>query len=258
MSFAFLPFYTGDYFRDTRGLSMAAHGCYFLFLTFCWDSKGPLPLDDEQLAGICNARSQEERTTMLRVLSTYFTKMVDGWYNHRMQLEIERSESISKARSRAGRAGYEAKAKQVPSKRRANARQVPLPPPPQPQLQPQFKTFENPSDSLVGQSPDVIVLKPPSEKERTAMAVVLLEFLNEKTTSRYQPVQANVKPIVVLLKQGFTEKQIRQVIANRVLAWQGDPKMDEYLRPMTLFRQSNFANYAGQLGKIPTTGKEAA
>ncbi len=40
------------------------------------------------------------------------------------------------------------------------------------------------------------------------------------------------------------------MIANRCLAWVGDSKMDEYLRPKTLFNATNFANYAGQLGKV--------
>lgn len=252
MSFAYLPFFTGDYFRDTRGLSMAGHGCYFLLLTYCWDSKGPLPLDEEHIAGICNARSQEERTTMLKILSTYFTSMEDGWYNHRMQIEIERSESISRARSVAGRAGYEAKAKHLPSKRQANARQVPLSPSPSPSSTP--KNLENPSDSLVGQTPDVPPEKPNEKGQQTkalnAAAVALLAFLNEKTGSRYQPVAANVKLIVARLQEGFTEKQIRQVIANRCLAWANDPKMEEYLRPATLFNATKFANYAGQLGKV--------
>lgn len=124
MSFAFLPFYTGDYFRDTRGLSMAAHGCYFLLLTYCWDSKGPLPLDDELIAGICNARSQEERITMGRVLGAYFTKMADGWYNRRMQLVIERAEAISAARSIAGlaRHGIAVPVRREPGQRLRSAR----------------------------------------------------------------------------------------------------------------------------------------
>jgi hypothetical protein len=47
--------------------------------------------------------------------------MEDGWYNTRMQLEVERAESISRARSTAGRQGYQAKAKQLLSKCLASA-----------------------------------------------------------------------------------------------------------------------------------------
>jgi uncharacterized protein YdaU (DUF1376 family) len=102
---------------------MAGHGCYLLLLTYCWDSKGPLPLDEERIAGICEARSQEERNTMGRILATYFTRMDDGWYNRRMQLEIERCHVIGLARKAAGAKGYQARAKQMPSKSQASAKQ---------------------------------------------------------------------------------------------------------------------------------------
>lgn len=116
---------------------MAGHGCYFLLLTYCWDSKGPLPLDEERIAGICEARSQDERHTMQRVLHAYFVKMADGWYNRRMQREIERSHAIGLARKAAGAKGYLARVKQLPGKRQAIAGQVPLPspPPPLPEVQ---------------------------------------------------------------------------------------------------------------------------
>lgn len=126
MSFAYLPFYTGDYLRDTRGLSMAGHGCFVLLLCFCWDNQGPLPLDMEEIATICGARNQEERLTLERILSRYFVQMADGYYNRRMQMEVERACSISIKRKSAGAKGFQAKAKHLPSKSQASAKQVPL------------------------------------------------------------------------------------------------------------------------------------
>lgn len=113
MSFAFLPLYTGDYIRDTRHLTPQKHGIYLLLLMHCWDQKGPAPLDEQECAGIANCRSADEIESLRYVLSKYFTKMDDGWYNLRMQGEIERSEAISKSRSDAGKKGYQAKAKQL-------------------------------------------------------------------------------------------------------------------------------------------------
>lgn len=144
LSFAYLPFYTGDYFRDTRGLSMAGHGCYFLLLTYCWDTQGPLPLDEERIAGICEARNQEERNTLSKILKTYFVCMDDGWYNSRMQREIERSANISIARKSSGRKGYLARAKHLPSKSKALAEQVHLSPPPSPSPSPSLKEVQQP------------------------------------------------------------------------------------------------------------------
>jgi len=75
----------------------------------------------------------------------------------------------------------------------------------------------------------------------------LLSFLNTKTGRNYQPVQANLDLIKARLKEGFTETQIRQVIAKKTREWSADDKMESFLRPKTLFNRTNFANYAGEL-----------
>ena len=135
--------------------------------------------------------------------------------------------------------------------------------------------------SIVGQLPDVTI-EPPIEtqtpeptppevpplepargltpkererRERNAAAVRLLEFLNEKTGRRYQAVPANVRLIVARLAEGATETQVRQVIANRCMAWANDPTMTDYLRPATLFNAQKFAQYFGGLGakRVNTT-----
>jgi uncharacterized protein YdaU (DUF1376 family) len=126
MSFAYQPFYTGDYYRDTRHLSMLQHGAYRQLLDHCWDQKGPLPLEVERCYRICGAVSKEEQECVRGIIAEYFVKMADGHYNRRMQMEIERCEAIAGARSAAGKKGAAAKAKQMPRKpRQAIAKQVP-------------------------------------------------------------------------------------------------------------------------------------
>jgi len=136
MSFAYLPLYTGDYIRDTQHLSCSEHGIYLKMLIHCWDQKGPVPLDERRLMGIVNARSTDEIEAMRRVLHEYFVRMDDGWYNRRMQREIERCENISSSRSDAGKKGYQAKAKQMPGKCLTLDKQVHLSPSPSPSPSP--------------------------------------------------------------------------------------------------------------------------
>jgi hypothetical protein len=62
-----------------------------------------------------------------------------------MQLEVERSEALSRARSEAGRLGYQAKAKHLPSKCQALAEQVPLSPSPSSSLTPALEKYSVPS-----------------------------------------------------------------------------------------------------------------
>lgn len=90
-----MPIYTGDYLRDTQHLSMSEHGAYFRLLMHCWDQKGPAPLDERKLFGICNARSSDEIEAMRRVLSEFFVRMDDGWYNKRITEEVARAEAKS-------------------------------------------------------------------------------------------------------------------------------------------------------------------
>jgi len=142
MSFSYLPLYTGDYLRDTRHLSMCEHGAYLLALTHCWDSKGPMPLDERKQFAIVCARSTDEMEAWRRVRNEFFVLMEDGWYQPRMAREIERCEAISAARSGAGRVGANARmqamrerqanAKQMPSNCLASAEQVTLSPSPSP------------------------------------------------------------------------------------------------------------------------------
>ena len=116
MSFAYMPFFTGDYLRDTRHLSMAEHGAYFLALMHCWDSKGPMPLDERKQFAIVCARSNDEMEAWRRVRADFFVLADDGWYQPRMADEVAKSERLSAALREAGLKSAEA--------RRTKARQA--------------------------------------------------------------------------------------------------------------------------------------
>jgi uncharacterized phage protein (TIGR02220 family) len=78
-------------------------------------------------------------------------------------------------------------------------------------------------------------------------AIVVLDYLNEKTGRAYKPVKANILLITGRLRESTVE-QCCSVIDAKVAAWQHDPKMCEYLRPATLFNATKFASYVGELG----------
>lgn len=97
-----MPFFTGDYLRDTRHLSMCEHGAYFLALTHCWDSKGPMPLDERKQFAIVCARSSDEMEAWRRVRGEFFVLADDGWYQPRMAQEVAKSERLSATFREAG------------------------------------------------------------------------------------------------------------------------------------------------------------
>lgn len=126
MSFQYMPFYTGDYLRDTRHLTPMKHGVYVLLLFYCWDQKGPLPLDEQECAGIANCRSADEVDALRYVLERFFVKFEDGYYNKRIEDEIAKAEFKSKNLSENGKKGAEARKKTQKIKQlKSNAKQMP-------------------------------------------------------------------------------------------------------------------------------------
>jgi len=109
MSFAFMRLYTGDYRRDTLHLTPEEHGIYLLLLMYSWDQKGPIPLDERRQCGIVNARSGGEIESLRRVITEYFTKMEDGYYNSRMQEEIVNADFYSAKSIEGGKKSGEAR-----------------------------------------------------------------------------------------------------------------------------------------------------
>lgn len=86
-------------------------------------------------------------------------------------------------------------------------------------------------------------------------AMKVLDYLNEKTGKKFQSVPANIDLIAARLKQGATVAECMAVIDAKVVAWAGDEKMAEFLRPATLFSAKNFAQYVGQLDGALSTPK---
>jgi uncharacterized phage protein (TIGR02220 family) len=82
-------------------------------------------------------------------------------------------------------------------------------------------------------------------------AKAILEFLNAKTRQHFRvdgpQAQTNIDFVVSRLKEGVTPGEVRAVIARKVREWEGDGKMDKYLRPETLFNKTKFAQYLGEV-----------
>ena len=76
----------------------------------------------------------------------------------------------------------------------------------------------------------------------------ILGFLNEKTGRNYREVPANLSKINARLKE-YSATQLRQVIAKKCREWGSDERMNQYLRPATLFNAEKCAQYVGELGQ---------
>lgn len=66
--------------------------------------------------------------------------------------------------------------------------------------------------------------------------VQIISYLNEKAGTKFRPTTAKTKSLVnARLSEGFTVEDFKIVIDKKCAEWIGDEKMEQYLRPVTLF-----------------------
>ena len=100
MALPFMPFYWGDYWRDTAHLSDAEHVSYLRLISHYWQH-GSLPTDDARLARIAG-RDTVEWLQMRPVISAFF--QID-WRHKRIDRDLARQTEIRESNTeRAKRA----------------------------------------------------------------------------------------------------------------------------------------------------------
>lgn len=75
----------------------------------------------------------------------------------------------------------------------------------------------------------------------------VLEFLNMKMGRNYRLVDTNIKLVEARLQSGISLQDLKCIIAKKCREWRDNPKMEEYLRPKTLFNKVNCEQYLGEL-----------
>jgi uncharacterized protein YdaU (DUF1376 family) len=101
---SFMPFYVGDYLRDTLRLTRAEHGGYMLLLMAYWAEGKPLADDDRQLAAIARATAAEWRK-LRATLASFFDVRDGAWHHKRVDHELKKAGEAYERRSRAGARG---------------------------------------------------------------------------------------------------------------------------------------------------------
>lgn len=75
--------------------------------------------------------------------------------------------------------------------------------------------------------------------------IMVLDYLNDKAGTHFKPVDCHIKLIKARLKS-YSLEQVKGVIDMKVKEWKGT-SMQQYLRPKTLFCETNFENYVNCL-----------
>ncbi|MGL5550481.1 MAG: conserved phage C-terminal domain-containing protein, partial [Culicoidibacterales bacterium] len=87
----------------------------------------------------------------------------------------------------------------------------------------------------------------------------IIEYLNQQAGTSFQARSKSTQTLIIArLKEGFTVENFKVVIYKKCLDWKNDSKMNQYLRPATLFAASKFEGYLNQPEKKMTTADVAA
>lgn len=273
-----MPFYVEKYLADTTLLSTEEHGAYLLLLCTAWRNRGVLPDDDRKLAAAAKCASPARWRAIRATLAPLFEIEGGVWRQKRLSALYEHASKVYASKVANGKHGGRPKGTgrgsrkvtgsgtekgtehetEIETGRLTETGAVGVQ---KEDITTTTTLTTNRKDSahksipygdLSGSSPDAASSDPKAQKTRIlrAKAVELLAWLNTKTGRNFEPVPANVDPIVARLKEGFAPEIVRQVIAKKCREWGTDEKMADYLRPKTLFNATNFANYAGEIVSV--------
>lgn len=98
-----MPWYIGDYMRDTAHLSNAEHGSYMLMLAHAWLNDGRLPLGDDRLCRLARMNSEEWEYSR-DVIMRFWTPTESGYEQKRLSEELVRAKALQAQKSVAGKA----------------------------------------------------------------------------------------------------------------------------------------------------------
>lgn len=84
------------------------------------------------------------------------------------------------------------------------------------------------------------------KNEKNEKNKYIVDYLNEKTGKDFKFTTKKTQSLInARLKEGFTEDDFKRVIDNKCSEWLKDEKMNQYLRPDTLFG-TKFESYLNQ------------
>jgi len=119
-----MPFYIGDYLRDTGHLTTIEHGSYLLLLMHAWSNNGVLPNDEVRLRNIAKMSVREWKRSS-HTLMAFFYVEGDTLRHRRIDRELANAVEITEQKSAAGRiAGLASAAKRAAERSNENSTTV--------------------------------------------------------------------------------------------------------------------------------------
>jgi len=110
-------------------------------------------------------------------------------------------------------------------------------------------SINNIKDNGILKNADTPVKKKPVDKYKEQVHEVI-KYLNEKANKSFRlDTKAHHGFIKGRLKDGYTVDDLKRVIDIKTAQWLNDDRMNEFLRPKTLFNTTNFEGYVNEQPK---------
>ena len=243
----YYQFNISDWALHASHLTLEEDAIYRRLLDFYYDTESPISNNPDDY--MRRLRLVKHRDMVADILLEFFDLEDDGWHNKRADAEIARYHAKAETAKINGAKG--GRPKKITQKE-----PIPNPEETQPVI------LANPEETGSKANYELLTKnyeletnnnKPEDQKTMPGKPDVgqrsVIDYLNLKSSSNYQPVAANIKLISGRLAEGRTVEEIKQVIDRQCMAWPPDHHMRKYLRPKTLFNAEKFNQYFGQLGQ---------
>uniref|UniRef100_A0A6M3J741 Putative replication protein n=1 Tax=viral metagenome TaxID=1070528 RepID=A0A6M3J741_9ZZZZ len=103
--------------------------------------------------------------------------------------------------------------------------------------------------------PNITNITDITEQNITIPYLEIITDLNSKVSKNYKPTKNTKDLINARIKEGFTFEDFQKVHSNMSAKWKHDPKMEQYLRPSTLYNASKFEGYLNTRVSLSDQGK---
>ena len=117
-----------------------------------------------------------------------------------------------------------------------------------PEIENRDKRIENRDIDIVPDEPEQVPAKKPRQPVPPYQEII--DYLNKKANKNFKASSKETRRLILARwKDGYRLEDFQRVIDGRVAKWYTDAKMQEYLRPMTLF-SSKFESYLNDSGQV--------
>lgn len=235
------------------------YGIYFMILERLREEENYMSVKDYNMIAF-DLRVDAQKVKSIVEDFGLFTFTEDGecFYSEGFLKRMEIKDERSKKRAEAGKRGAvkrwqkNSKAMAMPSKKNSNAIAMPLESDSNANGEPMANDSKKRKENKTKENQSKKEIKDDSAVSEQVRNVIT--YLNSQTGKSFKANASATKKVVqARLNEGYTVENLKKVVDNKCAEWMNDEKMNQYLRPTTLFATSKIEGYLNQNFKPKST-----